>query len=96
MMNKILTVCTECGQEHFYNDLRPNNCNACDSNLTGRDYPMELVDKFVESVENISRKLNCSFDESLDFIKQSLDTFISVSDNLVEDPVIWEILQPPD
>lgn len=64
-MSKLLIVCSECGHEHFYTeDLRPSNCESCNSPLIARAYPIELLDQTAELVSLIGQKFNCSFDQA--------------------------------
>ncbi|MEA5578718.1 hypothetical protein [Anabaena sp. UHCC 0451] len=97
-MSRKLTVCGNCGYENYFKDVVANNCQICNSPLTGNVYSVELLDKFTEAVLKASEKFGYSFDESVNYISENLVKLLKepiVSENLLEDSRIQEILQPP-
>lgn len=94
-----LTVCGNCGHENYFEDVLLSNCQVCNSDLTGRIYFVELLDKFTEAVHLAIETFGYSFDESLHYISDNLFKPLEqpmVSKNLLDDSRIQEILQPPE
>jgi hypothetical protein len=93
-----LTVCVDCGHENYFEDVVPDNCQVCNSSLTGNVYSVELLDKFTQAVHLASEKFGYSFSESVKYVSDNLLKQLTkpmVSENLLEDSRIQEILQPP-
>lgn len=93
-----LTVCGNCGHENYFEDVSLSNCQVCSFPLLGNVYSVELLDKFTEAVHLASETFGYSFDESLHYISENLFKLLKepiVSENLLDDSRIQEILQPP-
>lgn len=93
-----LTVCGNCGHENYFEDVALSNCQICNFPLTGNVYSVELLDKFTEAVLKAGETFGYSFDESVSYISENLFKLLKepiVSENLLDDSQIQEILQPP-
>jgi hypothetical protein len=82
-MDRMLKVCSQCQHEHYFEDFCPSNCDNCNSPLVGNAYPVKLLDQFNEALNYTSENLFQALAEP------------KISENLLTDPIIWEILQPP-
>ncbi|OBQ13706.1 hypothetical protein BMF77_pa00025 (plasmid) [Dolichospermum sp. UHCC 0315A] len=93
-MDRMLKVCSQCQHEHYFEDFCPGNCDNCNSPLVGNAYPVKLLDQVTQAIDIISNRLDYNFDEALNYLFKVLAA-PQVSENLLNDPSIWKILQPP-
>lgn len=108
-MERILIICDNCRHEHFFEELRPTHCTSCNSLLPEKTYSVRLLDEFTELIFLTIQKFDCSFEQACEILKviyRKMEKYTVsgnffeplsqplISKNLLNDPAIWEILQP--